>query len=147
MSYSLRFFLCVSLVLSGISGVLAQDNDYLKHRKFFDLCSIHKQCSECYTCEEQRYLVKIKNSEDRKIKQVFYKFYSQTFNRILEREAKIEGDRIDIHQTGLLYVCVPDGRHWIFSKIVYDDDSATTFIIHDRMENFLQEPDECDCND
>jgi hypothetical protein len=134
-------------MLLFVTGLRAQDNDYLKHRKVFDLCSIHKQCSECYTCSERRYLIKIKNNQDKRIKAVYYKFYSRTFNKILEKEAKLEGARIDAHQTGLFYVCVPDGQHWIISKIVYFDETSNTFKIQDRMENFIQEPDECDCND
>ena len=130
-----------------VSGSNAQDNDYLKHRKVFDLCSFHKQCSECYTCNERRYLVKIRNNADKKITAVYYKFYSQTFNKIIEKEGKIEGNKIDFHQNGLFYICVPDGRHWIVSKIVYADESFVNFKLQERMEQFLQEPDECDCND
>jgi len=146
MLYSRGFLLLVCLFLLG-PAVHAQDMDYLKHRKVFDLCSMKRQCFDCNSCGEERYLVKIKNSADRKITQVFYKFYSQPFNRILEKEAKIEGNKIDAKQTGLLYVCVLDGRHWIISRIVYDDGSSQSFIVHERLENFLQEPDECDCND
>ncbi len=147
MSSSLRFLLFIPLLFLCVSGLQAQDSDYLKHRKVFDLCSIHKQCSECYTCNDSRYLIKIKNNQDKRIKAVYYKFYSSTFNKIIEKEAKIEGNRIDVHQTGLFYVCVPDVRHWIISKIVYFDETSVTYKIQDRMENFIQEPDECDCND
>ena len=140
-------FLFIPLIFLCLSGLHAQDNDYLKHRKFFDLCSFHKQCSECYTCNERRYLVKIKNNDDKKIKEIYYTFYSRTFNKVLEKEGKIEGNKIDFHQTGLFYICVPDGQHWIISKIVYADETSVRFKLNDRLENFLQEPDECDCND
>jgi len=91
--------------------------------------------------------VKIKNTADKKIKEVYYKFYSRTFNTILEKEAKIEGGKIDFHQTGLFFICVPDGTHWIVSQIVYADETSVSFKLADRLDHFLQEPDECDCND
>ena len=142
-----RFFLVIPLIFLCISGLYAQENDYLKHKKYFDLCSFHKKCSECYSCGELRYLVKIRNNQDKKIKGVYYTFYSHTFNKIIEKEAKIEGTKIDLHQNGLFYICVPDGTHWIISKIVYSDETVVNLKLNERMENFLQEPDECDCND
>lgn len=145
-SFFRSLFFVVFLAGSGHS-LRAQDIDYLKHRKAFDLCSIHRQCTGCFNCDAQRLEVKIKNSQDKKVVAVFYKFYSPVFNQVLEKEAKIQGNKIDTRQTGKIYVCVPDGRHWIVSRIVYADESAVSFILHDRMDDFLQEPDECDCND
>lgn len=142
-----KVFLLVTMFIAGNTALRAQDMDYLRHRKAFDICSIKKQCSECYTCNQNRYMVKINNVADKKIKGVYYKFYSPVFNKILEKEAKIQGDKIEAKKIGNVYVCVLDGRHWIFSKIVYADDSQVTFTLKDRMENYLQEPDECDCND
>jgi hypothetical protein len=132
------------------TAVRAQDNkenDYLRHRKSFDLCSFHRQCSDCYSCGKQRLQVKIKNNTDKKIKAISYKFYSEVFNKIITKEAQLKGDLIDNQEIGLLYICVPNGDHWAISKIVYTDGSEAKFVVHDRLENFVQEPDECDCND
>ena len=147
MSFTKRVFLIIPFLLLCLSGLRAQENDYLKHRKYFDLCSFHKKCSECYSCGEMRYLVKIRNNNDKKITGVYYSFYSRTFNKIIEKEGKIEGTKIDLHQNGLFYICVPDASHWIISRIVYADETSVHFKLNERMENFLQEPDECDCND
>lgn len=142
-----RFVLFLSLFLVVASALSAQDMDYLKHRKSFDICSIKRQCSDCNSCGQERYIVKIQNKTDKKIVGIYYKFYSPVFNKILEKEAKIEGNKLNGKEIGLVYVCVLDGTHWIFSKIEYSDETSTTFTLHDRMENFLQEADECDCND
>jgi hypothetical protein len=147
MSSRLNFFLFIPLLFLGVSGLKAQEVDYLKHRKTFDLCSFHKQCFGCYTCADSRYEVKIKNNQDKKITAIFYKFYSPAFNTIIEKESKLVGEKIDAHQTGLLYICVHEARHWIISKIVYADKTSTLFNTLDPLKNFLQEPDECDCND
>lgn len=148
----LKFLLFVPLFLLSIASANAQDIDYLKHGKTFDLCSFKKQCSECYTCTENRYMVKIKNKGDKKIKSVSYKFYSEVFNRVIEKEAKVQGNEIDPGQVGLFYICVPQGNHWVISKLVYiapsfGDDIEVNFVLHDRLESFIQEPDECECND
>jgi hypothetical protein len=147
MSLRLKMLLLASLFLISKPALFAQDNDFLRHRKFFDICSIKKQCEHCNTCDQQRVIVKINNKENKKISNVWYKFYSPVFNRILEKEAKIVGDKIEAKQIGQFYVCVRDVHHWIVSKIVYADESVITFSIKDRIENFIQEPDECDCND
>lgn len=141
-----RFLFFVVLISVISTCLFAQDADYLKHRKSFDICSIKRQCADCYSCEKERCIVKIQNKSDKQIARVYVKFYSPVFNKIVEKEAKIEGGKISPKGTGLLYVCVIDVRHWIFSKIEYTDESATTFTLHDRMESFLQEADECDCN-
>jgi hypothetical protein len=142
-----KILLIVTLFLLCIPVLHAQDIDYLKHGKTFCLCSVKRECSLCLSCDKERYQLKIDNHTQKKIKNVYYKFYSSVFNRILEKEAKIEGNEVRKLQVGVLHICIPDGRHWIISKIVYDDDSADTFILHERMENFLQDADECDCND
>jgi hypothetical protein len=87
------------------------------------------------------------NSKVKSIKSIHYKFYSPVFNKVLEKEAKITGDRIEPRQLGIVYVCVLDVRHWIISKVEYEDGSAETFTITERLENFIQEADESDCND
>jgi hypothetical protein len=147
MASRLKVLLFLSLFLLGNAALHAQDIDYLKHRKTFDLCSIKKDCNHCFECSKERFLIKVKDNSNKKIVSVFYKFYSPVYNRVLEKEAKIIGGKIEKMQTGLFYVCVIDVRHWFISKIVYDDESSTSFVLHERMENFLQEPDECDCND
>ena len=144
---SLRMLLCIFICLMSVCGVRAQDNDYLKHRKFFDICSIKKQCFGCHECNQERYTVKLQNNTSRNIKSIYYKFYSPVFNKIIEKEAKISGDRIESKRLGTAYVCVLDVRHWIFSKILYEDGSTETFTIKERLENFIQEADESDCND
>ena len=139
--------LFITMALFCNTSVQAQTTDYLKHGKLFNLCSFKKQCTKCYTCDKDRYEVKIKNNTNKTITGVSVKFYSEVFNRILEKDTKIEADMIRGKQIGHFYMCVPDGRHWIISKITYDDGSTQDFTLADRMETFLQEPDECDCND
>jgi len=143
----LKFLLFISVFCIGTSSVRAQSNDYLRHRKIFDLCSFKRECSNCYECGKQRYIVKINNKETKAIKKISYSFYSDVYNKILTKEATIKGDRIDPKQIGIFHICVPMGDHWAITEIVYADESAYKFIVRERMENFLQEPDECDCND
>ena len=147
MVFRFCIMLVLPLLLLSTTAVKAQENDYLKHGKIFCLCSFKKECSECYDCGKQRYKVKIENKLNKQIKHVYYEFYSEVYNKLLEKEAKIQGKIIDPRQTGLFYICVPHGQHWIISKIVYDDGNANTFTLHERFETFIQEPDECDCND
>ena len=144
-----RFSVCllVSLFLLSSSASFAGDNDYLRHNKFFYLCSFKRQCTDCYNCGKERYIVKIQNRTDKKIKTISYTFYSSVYNKLLTKEAKLEGDRIDARSIANLYICVPEGLHWYISEIVYADGSSENFTLHERMENFTQEPDECDCND
>jgi len=143
----LKFLLFVPLLFISMAGLRAQSQDYLKHRKVFDVCSIKKQCRECYTCEQQRYVVKIKNNEDKKITSVSYKFYSTVFNSTIEKDAKIEGNLILPQEVGYLYVCAPSGDHWIISNIIYEDGSSEAFSLKDPLAEFLQDADDCDCND
>ena len=146
MSSRLKILLFVPLFLLGSSALHAQATDYLKHRKVFDLCSFNRECSDCYTCGKQRYVVKIKNNVDKKIKSISYVFYSSVYNKILTKEAQLKGDLLDNLSIGLFYICIPDGNHWAISKIVYTDGSENNYIVKDRLEIFVQEPDECDCN-
>lgn len=147
MSVRFKVLLFIVSFLFCNADLKAQDNDYLKHGKIFNVCSIKRNCSHCQDCNKERFQVKIKDNSGKKIRQVFYKFYSPVFNKILEKEAKMVGDKIDAMQTGLVYVCVFDDNHWIFSKLVYDDGTEVNFTLHSRLENFIQEADECDCND
>ena len=143
----LRFFLFVTLILWGAVATRAQDNDYLKHGKIFCLCSFKLECSYCRECNNERYAVKLNNNLDKKITDVFYTYYSEPYNKIMEKEGKMETDEIQGGQTGIVHICVPNGRNWIISKIVYADGTSNKFVLHDRMENFHQDADECDCND
>ena len=139
--------LFITLAMLGSNSVQAQSTDYLKHGKIFNLCSYKRQCTKCYTCDKDRFEVKIKNNTTKAITAISVKFYSEVFNRILEKDTKIEADIIRGKQIGHFYMCVPNGQHWIISKITYDDGSTQSFTLADRMEDFMQEPDECDCND
>lgn len=144
----LKVLFFLPLLVLGKPALRAQelkDNDYLRHTKIFCLCSFDRECSGCYDCGKQKYWVKIKNKSDKKIKQISYVFYSDVFNRVLTKEAKLDGV-IDPNTTGRLYICVPNGKHWAISEIVYNDDTKVNFVVYDRLEKFDQEPDECDCN-
>ncbi len=143
----LKVSLLVPALLIGLSGLRAQETDYLKHRKSFDLCGFKKECEHCYSCEKQRYIVKINNKEDKKITRITYSFYSDVFNKVLTKEADIKGKKIDPKSIGLFYICVPVGNHWAVRDIEYGDESKASFVVKERMNSFLQEADECDCND
>jgi hypothetical protein len=90
--------------------------------------------------------VKIKNRVDKKIIDIKYVYYSQPYNRVMTKHAKLEGKQLENLSTGRFYVCVPTGRHWAISEIAYDDGSTHSYFLKERLENFYQEPDECDCN-
>ena len=144
----LKILFFLPLFLLGKPALFAQelqDNDYLRHTKVFYLCAFERECSGCFDCGKQKYWVKIKNRAGKKIKKVSYVFYSDVFNRVLTKEAKMNGP-IDPQTTGRLYVCIPDGKHWAISEIVYDDDTNVKFVVKDRLSSFEQEPDECECN-
>jgi len=94
----------------------------------------------------QKYDVRIKNLVDKKIKKVSYVYYSSSRNKVVTKDATIVGSVIDHKQVGVLNMCLPNGQHWAISEIVYEDDSKNSFVVKDRMEEFIQEADECDCN-
>jgi hypothetical protein len=147
MSARLKNLLLLPLLLLSIIGYAQETKmDYLKHGKTFNLCSFKRQCAHCFECEQQRFDVKIKNVSDKKITRIHYKFYSEVFNKIIEKEAKIQTNVIDKKNVAVLYICVPIGDHWIISNIEYEDGSSVKFTLSDRLESFLQEPDECECN-
>lgn len=143
---NLRVLFFAILLTAVMQPAFAQKTDYLKHGKVFCMCSIKHECFGCFSCEKDRYLVKMENRSDKKIKGISFEFYSDVYNKILEKTAKIEGGVIDPHETGLLHVCVPDGMHWIISRIEYTDDSEVAFTLHERLGNYKAEKDECDCN-
>lgn len=144
----IKLLLFLPLFLMGKPAVHAQelqDNDYLLHTKVFYLCDFQRECSGCFECTRQKYWVKIKNRAAKKIAKVSYVFYSDVYNHIVTKEAKMEGP-IDPLTTGRLYVCIPDGKHWAISEIVYDDNTSVKYVVKDRLSTFEQEPDECECN-
>lgn len=134
-------------LISFIGGsARAQSIDYLRHNKIFNLCSYERECSGCYDCQMQKFDVRIKNLVDKKIKKVSYVYYSSSRNKVLTKDATIVGSVIDHKQVGVLNMCLPNGIHWAISEIVYEDDSKNSFVVKDRLEDFVQEADECDCN-
>jgi hypothetical protein len=120
--------------------------DYLRHNKIFNLCSYERDCSGCYDCDYQRFTVRIKNLQDKKIKKVSYVYYSRSRNRIITKEGSIIGSVIDYNQVGHVIMCLPNKDNWAISEIVYEDDSKYNFVVKDRLTDFIQEPDECECN-
>lgn len=140
----------ILLLLSGLffshTRLGAQSMDYLRHNKTFNLCSYELECSGCYDCNMQRYKVKVKNLVDKSIKQVSYQYFSETRRKVSTKVAVINNGKIEYNQIGYLTMCLPNGLHWAITEIVYEDDSKVTFEVKDRLDQFLQEPDECDCN-
>ncbi len=138
------------LLLSGLffshTQLSAQSMDYLRHNKTFNLCSYERECSGCYDCNMQRYNVKVKNLVDKNIKQVTYQYFSETRRKVLTKVAVINNGKIEYNQIGYLTMCLPNGLHWAITEILYEDDSKVTFEVKERLDQFLQEPDECDCN-
>ncbi len=142
----LRILLIV-LLMSPVFVTHAQDKDYLKHGKDFCLCTYKRVCYDCWECSKDRYELKFHNKSDKKVKKISYMFYSEVYNKILEKDAKIQGNVIDRNHIALVYICLPQGEHWIISEVEYTDGTKNTYRIKERMENFIQEPDECDCNE
>jgi hypothetical protein len=140
----LLFLLCISSFFTARS--FAQSIDYLRHNKTFYLCEYKRECSGCNDCDMQRFTVKIKNRADKKIKKVSYVYYLESHNRIATNTGLIIGGLIDPDDVGLIKMCLPNGLNWAISEIEYDDDSKVSFIVKDRLSNFRQEADECDCN-
>jgi hypothetical protein len=138
------------LLLSGLffshTQLSAQSMDYLRHNKTFNLCSYERECSGCYDCNMQRYNVKVKNLVDKNIKQVTYQYFSETRRKVSTKVAVINNGKIEYNQIGYLTMCLPNGLHWAITEILYEDDSKATFEVKERLDQFLQEPDECDCN-
>ena len=140
----------ILLLLSGLffshTQLSAQSMDYLRHNKTFNLCSYERECSGCYDCNMQRYNVKVKNLVDKNIKQVTYQYFSETRRKVLTKVAVINNGKIEYNQIGYLTMCLPNGLHWAITEILYEDDNKVTFEVKERLDQFLQEPDECDCN-
>ncbi|MCW3123369.1 MAG: hypothetical protein JWQ38_2861 [Flavipsychrobacter sp.] len=144
---SFKALLLAPLFLLTTGGAKAQETDYLRHGKVFDLCSYKYECSNCNNCGKQRFKVKINNKSNLAIKNISYVFYSAVFNKVLTKPATIKADRINAREIGYAYICIPEGGHWAISELEYADGSKMKFVVHERLENFIQEPDECDCND
>lgn len=146
MTARIKVLLFVLVSFCCTSPTFAGDNNYFAHTKYFYLCSFTKQCSYCESCSKEMYKVKIKNRLDKKIKAIHYQYYSSLNDKVLTREAVIEGDLIDNQQLGYIYICVNNKRHWAISEIVYDDNSSEKFLVDGPLRSYHQEPDECDCN-
>lgn len=136
----------LGLFLTGSLSVHAQDQNYNNHKKYFYLCSYKKECSGCESCTKEMYRVKIKNNLDKKIRNVYYQYYSPVYQKDITREAVIEGDQVEKNDIGYLSICVRNKIHWAITKIVYDDNSEVTFVVDGPMKSYIQEPDECSCN-
>ena len=146
MTGRLSFLLFVPLFLLCSFQGFAADNSYFAHKQFFYLCSIKKECTFCESCQQEAYLIKIKNNTDKKIKSVFYQYYSPLNQKVYTREADVHGDEIQKQGTGMVKICVKDKLHWIISRIVYDDGSMENFLVDGPLNKYHQEADECDCN-
>ncbi|MBC7554891.1 MAG: hypothetical protein H7257_13040 [Taibaiella sp.] len=142
-----RFFLFIftSLFLS-FSIARAEDNNYNNHKKYFFLCSYTKECFSCESCSKELYKVKIKNNTDMRIKSVYYQYYSPLYQKVVTKEAIIEGDQVEKQDIGYLFICVKNKLHWAITKIVYEDNSDVTFAVDGPLKSYIQEPDECSCN-
>lgn len=141
---SLLLFIPLFILCSLTAG--AQDLNYNSHTKYFDLCSYKKECYSCESCPREMYKVKIKNKTDKKIKSVYYQYYSPLYQKNLTKEAVIEADRIEKNDIGYLYICVKNKLHWAITKVVYEDNSEVAFVVDGPLRTYHQEPDECPCN-
>jgi hypothetical protein len=140
------FVLVFTVLFSSASYAQNEPMDYLRHMKYFNLCSMKKECSNCYSCSAQKVRLKIKNMSDKEVTHITYTYYSDVYKHLMVKEALLEGYQIDGNQTGFVYVCVPDSKHWAISELVYADGSNVRFEVKDDIRYFLQEADECDCN-
>jgi hypothetical protein len=134
------------VVLLSFGSVRAQDVSYFAHKKYFYLCAYKKECSYCESCTKDVFKVRIKNNTDKRIKNVYYQFYSPLHSRTITNDAVIQGDMIEGQAIANIFICVKGPLHWAISKIVYTDDTEVSFVVDEPMKNFIQEPDECSCN-
>ena len=142
-----RFTLLVFIpIFLFCSSVFAGDHNYFQHKKIFHLCTVTKECFYCESCSKEMYKIKIKNNVDKKIKSIYYQYYSSVYKKVITKEAVIEGDQIEAQNIGILYICVQNKLHWAISKIVYTDDTDETFLVEGPLKKFHQDADECDCN-
>ncbi len=146
MTGRLSLFLIVPLFLLCSSTLFGADNNYFQHKKFFYLCTITKECFGCESCTKEMYKVKIRNNADKRIKSIYYQYYSPLYEKVVTREAVVEGDLVEKQNFGTLFICVNNRFHWVISKIVYEDDSFENFLVDGPLKKYHQEPDECDCN-
>lgn len=142
--FALLLLICISLF--GAPAATAGDHNYFQHKKIFHLCKIQKECFYCESCSKEMYKLKIKNVTDKKVKSVYYQFWSPLYKKVITREAVIEGDLIDKQNIGYLFICVDNRYHWTISKIVYEDNTDETFLVEGPLKKFHQDADECDCN-
>lgn len=146
MSVRIALLLLICFSLFSNPAAKAGDHNYFQHKKIFHLCKFQKECFYCESCSKEMYKVKIKNIVDKKIKSIYYQFWSPLYKKVITREAVIEGDLIDKQNIGYLFICVDNRFHWAISKIVYEDDSTETFLVDGPLKRFHQDADECDCN-
>ncbi len=146
MAGRLKLLLFIPLFLSFAANINAADNNYFLHTKFFYLCSIKKECFSCESCTKELYQLKIRNNTNKNIKSVYYQYYSPLYDKVISREAVIEGDEVGKQNFGTLTICVQHRLHWAISKIVFDDNSTETFLVDGPLKKYHQEADECDCN-
>lgn len=142
----LFLLLFVPLFLLSSMSVMGEDYSYNIHKKYFHLCSFKKECFGCESCSKEMYKVKIKNNTDKKIKSIYYQYYSPLYEKVVTKEAVIEGDQIEKSDIGYLFICVKNKVHWAISKIVYEDNSDISFVVDGPLQSYYQEPDECPCN-
>ena len=138
--------LFIPLLLLGSLCAKGEDLNYNLHKKYFDLCSYKKECENCESCNREMYKVKIKNKSDKKIKSIFYQYYSPVYQKDITKEAVLQGDQVEKNDIGFLFICVRNGVHWAITKLVYDDDSSVSFVVDSPLRTWEQEPDECPCN-
>ena len=146
MAGRLSLLLFIPLFLLASICVSGEDYSYNIHKKYFNLCSYKKECVDCESCTRELYKVKIKNTTDKKIKSIYYQYYSPLYDKVVTKEAVIEGDQIDKNDIGHLFICVKNSVHWAISKIVYEDHSDVSFVVDGPLRSYIQEPDECPCN-
>ena len=144
---NLRFTL-VALVAACISfsSARAEDISYHAHKKYFYLCAYAKECSYCESCTKDVYKVRIKNNTEKRIKSVYYQYYSPLNDRVITNEAQIQGDVLENQAIGNIFVCIKGKTHWAITKIVYTDDTEVSFKVDEPLRTFIQEADECSCN-
>jgi hypothetical protein len=145
MIHKVKQYAWMAVLALSTTSLKAADNNYFKHRAFFDLCSYKLTCSYCASCTRQLYTVKIENKLDKKIKHIYYQYYSELNNKVITKEAVIQGGQIDNKQKGTFEICVHNKIHWTISELVYDDNTSERFMVEGPLKSFIQEPDECDC--
>src|ERR1700741_183133 len=88
MTFRLRsLFTLVFITVFGSAYAQKEPMDYLRHMKYFNLCSMKKECSNCYSCSAQKVKLKIKNMSDKEITHITYTYYSEVYKHLMIKEA------------------------------------------------------------